>query len=573
MLAVLDSNLVCTPPVRAIAVAHENANAVGTVELCCAPQGLVIEFVRISAYSEGYIPYPATSSELVTIPYNQVSKVEVDPDGIVHLNVNPSCTHFNRLALAGLTHNTQFDHAVSFLRRTRIERTVTIVALCLWVPLSIVLHLLFPSSSGSVLFGVPISASLVLHLLRRDVASKLVLFSRSSSARRSELLFALAHRLTPGTVRSDFAASDLPILSSAAASSDESQESDSGSMRGLFATAGVVAAVTALTILVGKNLLFSSPSEPYGAWNNRENDGRLPSSSSEPLAPAVSAIVPDSTPVVLPPPPCTCERADSPLWADGIPRMSVLASNRPGVTSFDRPSVYPEIAIVNNTSEDLRDVVMVVDFLLAPRDGQKARVVEKQDLFWEGRLGPGKAVKWRVRGRGDDFAVNSFVKGSLGNGVEPAPADAFYKLALSANTQSVRLHGTKMLAYLGDDRVAEGLEKLRVDGAFESDDTALQIAAASHPLRVCAIQSDPDPSDDSKLVVKACVYNAASVPATRPWITATASFSASTSAFGRWPMPEDLPSRSGSVTIGTISVSHAGDVDMRTAVVSVEAGR
>ncbi|MCL2823647.1 MAG: hypothetical protein FWD57_06620, partial [Polyangiaceae bacterium] len=352
-----------------------------------------------------------------------------------------------------------------------------------------------------------------------------------------------------------------------------SRGSDVGSLRGLFAVAGVMAAVSAVTILIGKNLLFSSPTEHQANWNGPDNSRYQSQPASAPFASSAASIDPDPVPVIPPPPPCMCERADSPLWSDGVPRMSVIAHNRPGTTSYDRPSVYPEIAVVNNSSDDLKDVVMVVDFLLGPRDGRKARVIDKQDLFWEGRLGPGKAVKWRISGRGDDYVVKSFVDGTIGQGTKPAAADAFYTLTMTANTPSVRLHGAMMLAYLGDARVVEGLEKLRREGRPEQEDMVLQIEAASQALRVCSVYSAPDPGDASKLVVKACVYNSASVDATRPWVTARAQFG-SVSSDARWPLPEDLRSKTGLITTGSIRVPSSGDdIDPRTAVVRVEATR
>jgi hypothetical protein len=535
--------------------------------------------VRISSYTEGYVPYPTTSSERVTVPYEQVARVDVDGDGLVHLTLDASCTPYSRLVLAGLARDPAFDHVASHRRRARIERNVTLAALLAWIPVALILRAAAPDLSAIIVMGIAASSAAVLHMVRRDVASKVVLFNRSTQQVRDELLRELRYRLAPGRVRTHLVPSDVPAPEAAPAALGEPEGEEAGSLRGLFATAGIVAAAAAIAILVGKNLLFSAQ-EPEAQWGKDQSEAwaflnREPAPASDALASSsgASAIAPDPTPIIPPPPPCSCDRADSPLWSDGVPRMSVLAHNRPGPTSHDRPSMYPEIAVVNNSSEDLKDIVMVVDFILGPRDGRKARVLDKQDLFWEGRLGPGRAVKWRVRGRGDDYSVTSFVSGMLGQeDAKPAPADEFYKLSMTANTPSVRLHGTKMLAYLGDERVGEGLEKLRQEGREEMADTIEQIGMAARPLRVCSVRSEVDPKNAGQLVVKACVFNASRAEVTRPMVTARAKLSDASSE-ARWSLPEDLPSKTGVITTGTVAVPGAEDGDPRDAMVWVGAER
>ncbi len=500
------------------------------------------------------------------VPFNQVARVEVDGDGLVHLTVDPTCTPYHRLVLAGLVRDQHFDHVASHRKRARIEHSLSIAALLFWIPIALVLRTIAPEMSAIIVMGIAASTSGLLYALRRDIASKLVLFNRGTEQVRDELLSELRYRLAPGRVVHEPARSEVPVPDAVTATFGESEGGETGSLRGLFVTAGVIGATAAVAILVGKNLLFAdvgAPEAGWGAdreqafaWLDWENEiKKNPSISSN----AASSIKPDPTPVLPPPAPCHCERADSPLWADGVPRMSILSRNRPGRTSYDRPSVYPEIAVVNNSSKDLKDIVMVVDFILGPRNGSKARVVDKQDLFWEGRLAPGKAVKWRVRGRGDDFTVTSFISGMIGQeDVKPAPADAFYKLSMTANTPSVRLHGTKMLAYLGDERVREGLEKLEQESREEMVETLEQITRAARPLRVCSVRSEVDPSNDGLLVVKACVFNAGLTKAQRPMVTAYAKL-LDASNESRWQVREDIPPKTGIMTVGKIEVPQADD--------------
>ncbi|MFW5740850.1 MAG: hypothetical protein ACOC1F_10845, partial [Myxococcota bacterium] len=146
-------------------------------------------------------------------------------------------------------------------------------------------------------------------------------------------------------------------------------------------------------------------------------------------------------------------------------------------------------------------------------------------------------------------------------------------LAMTANTPSVRLHGTKMLAYLGDERVVEGLEKLRDDGHEEMADTIEQIALAARPLRVCSVQSKLDPADDSKLNIKACVFNAGPTEIPKPFVTAYARLLDAASET-RWALREGLPSKTGIITEGTIELPRPDDAaDPKTTVVRIVAER
>lgn len=569
----LTEHTITTATLRAIAVAHERSNAVGTVDLSCTAAGLVVQFVRISAYTDGYVPYPATSSERVVVPYEKVARVQVDDDGLVHLDLDPTCTPYNRLVLAGLARDRNFDHAMSHRRRQRIAHRVTIAALVAWIPLAMMLRWMMPNLAAILVMAMSACVSIALYFTREHIATKLVLFGSATQQVRDELISELRYRLSPGKVQIGWnaagALSQQPSATAQPSALGEPDEVQGGSLRGLFATAGLVAAAAAVAILVGKNLLFSSE-QPQHAWGSDlqeawefarsepvSNAGQQP--SKQIVQPAISA---DPTPVIVPAPACTCDRADSPLWIGGIDRMTILSSNRPGTTSPERPSVYPEIAIVNNSATDLRDIVMVVDFLHGGADGQKPRIVDKQDLFWEGVLAPGKAVKWRVRGRGDDFTVTSFVTGQLGDsGIEPAPADAFYKLAMTANTPSVRVHGTKMLAYLGDPRVTEGLDKLRSEpqsGQSEEQAEQLattldQIATAARPLRVCSTIVEKSLQNPQQFVVKACVFNAGDTPIDQSLITAQANFNDNV-VHNRWTLTDKLAPHSGVITKGTVQL-------------------
>lgn len=555
------SRTLSTVPIRAVAVAHETANAVGTVELSCSPSGLIVKFVRISAWTEGFVPYPATVSENVIVPFDQIARVTIDGDGLVHFVFDPFCTPFNRLVLAGLVHEAAFDHRTSYRRRERIERKIGMVALIAWIPIVIGLARLFPSMAPTldVAFGVTLSG--ILHTMRREIASRLVLFSAKSELVRDELLAELSLRLPAGRVREQVA-SAVPAPAASPAELGEPEIPEPGSLRGLFVTAGIVAAAAVVAILVGRGLVAAEPDAAQRAANDESS-----STSTEPLA---AAQVPSALPcvpivadaVVTKPvlPGCVCERADSPLWKDGVPRLSVVARDRAKKSSAKKPTVAPEIAIVNNTGDDLKDVVLTVNFFLGgPGDG-KVRGSKSKDLFWAGRLAPGRAVKWRVKGRGERFEVKSYVEGLLSDaGTRPAPAEAFWELSTTARTTGVRVHATKMLAYLGDGRTAEALEKLRAEAKVEFGDVMDQIGEAARPVRVCGVKASAAEDGTQALRVEACVFNAGKEAKESPMVTARSQRDG-TIRESRWAVETSIAPGTGVLTSGMVPVPE-GETD------------
>lgn len=551
------SPAVCTEAFRAVAVAHEESNAIGTVELSCGPRGLSIQFVRISTHSDGYVPYPSTAGHRITVPYDQVARVLVDTAGLVHLRLDPSCTPYNKLVLAGLVRDADFDHAVSYRRRAAVEQGVSLAALLAWVPLAFGLRTLAAPLSPVLLLAIAATVSGIVHTLRRDIARRLVLFGPQTKRLRTEFIAQLA--LCVGHERLVRGPAEEPVRSvTAQPPVDESEVAEAGGLKTLFATAGVVAAIALVAIVLGKNLLFTIPTpstsslltpEPWSPASPTDNTVRAALSQGGGVAPGSTPRAPG---FVLPS--CTCEHPDSPLWNDGIPLLSVLARNRPAAVEPARPTVRAEIAVVNNGSDDLKDVMLVVDFM-GKKDGTgPVRVLGQKGLYQEGKLRPGEAIKWRVKGRGDDFAVTSFVSGKLGDpGINPAPADAFYKL-LFAHTPVVRAHGAMMLAYLGDGRTREAVEKLEREGNPETLPTLAQIADAARLLRVCSVKIAPAPGPATALRLEACVFNASTETRNRPMITARVR-TGQERMETRWEVEASLTAGTGVRTSGVIEVA------------------
>jgi hypothetical protein len=234
--------------------------------------------------------------------------------------------------------------------------------------------------------------------------------------------------------------------------------------------------------------------------------------SAEPAAEAPSA-EPSAPPE--PPragPPCTCARADSPLWAEGLPALAVLVAPREGVTP--RPGKLDlDVAAVNDAARPLRDVRVVLTFWRRAASGKKLGVTDR-GLFWSGDLAPGQAVRWRVRAPGTEYRVDASVTarlaadpalepGAPASPFAPAPPEAFAPLAQAA-MRPVRMHAATMLAYLRDPRALDAARDL---GATTLEERAriARLERASAPIFACGVAARGD-------ALAACVMNGSTEP-------------------------------------------------------------
>jgi hypothetical protein len=208
---------------------------------------------------------------------------------------------------------------------------------------------------------------------------------------------------------------------------------------------------------------------------------------------------------------CLCLRADSPLWAGGVPQLSVLTfegdegSTAPPEPKVDRgSSKYAfDLAIVNNGARALRDIRVTLTFARRNKGGRRVGATDR-GLFWEGALAPATAVKWKVRAPGSEMRTDVGVTGTLAEAnLDPAPADAFFALT-SARVRAVRVHGAVMLAYLRDPRAAEVVRALSSRGSGDEARIA-RVRRAAAPVIACDVRREGDK-------LSACVWNGASRP-------------------------------------------------------------
>ncbi|WP_437739180.1 hypothetical protein WMF39_25910 [Sorangium sp. So ce1504] len=206
-------------------------------------------------------------------------------------------------------------------------------------------------------------------------------------------------------------------------------------------------------------------------------------------------------------PHCLCDRADSPLWRAGVPILSLLGSTgpddgagviapilrrdradddaeseagagqgdaageqgdagaEPGDAGRDGGATRPargrydfELAVVNNSGAPVSDFRVLLTFARRDRRGERAGITER-GLFWEGALGPGRAVKWHVEAPGTEVKIEPGVTGMLDGETGVASPDAFFQLT-RARYRVVRIHAAMMLAWLRDPRARDALVSL-----------------------------------------------------------------------------------------------------------------
>src|SRR5688572_2730975 len=88
--------------VRAVAVASERSNAIGTVELECTPHGLSLVHLGVGAFSEDYAPAALTSGTRVLVPWSAVDEAQIEGERLF-LTFDPALSPHHRLLLGSFS--------------------------------------------------------------------------------------------------------------------------------------------------------------------------------------------------------------------------------------------------------------------------------------------------------------------------------------------------------------------------------------------------------------------------------------------------------------------------------------
>jgi hypothetical protein len=505
--------------VGALALAAPRANAVGAVRLTLAPEVLEVELLRVVGFSRGFAAGGVAEPVRFTVPYVAVRGL-VRRGRMLYLALDPGViAPYNRFALARFT----ADPAEALTRAYLARALARWVSYLVPLPFGALVGLLAPGSLVSGALGrASLAALLALAawFALREIVAWQSWGGPLSDRSRDALEQAMAERLglfsepepEPATLdETPFPLGAARSLTRVRVAPDP--PAPALSSRSIFTVA--FAAIFAVVVMALAKRLGDPAAIPprvetlqagLAAASRRAHDAVAPEPAEpgeEPrAAPAGAAVGPR----------CFCQRAMSPLWAEGIPALQILTfageddlgsgavprEDRPGSPRYDL-----DVAAVNDGAQPIRDVRVTVTFARRNKAGRRVGAVDR-GLFWSGLLAPGHAVKWHVRAPGSEMKIDASVTGTLEDaGLDPAPAVAFAELTRS-RWRAVRAHGALMLAYLHDPRGREAA--LALDGRTPEDRLFLaRIARAAAPVIACDAKIEGD-----RLGV--CVFNGASTP-------------------------------------------------------------
>lgn len=503
--------------IRAIAVATDTSDVVGTVELSCEPMGLSLRFVRAAAFAASYVPSLPARGARAIVPWAAIRGVADDGETL-RLSLDAPHVPHRRLVLAHFTRDHRRDHTLLHRQRRRAQLVAAGAAALLAssvVPLATSALTTFGATLLSAI-GV-FSAVIGATIASQAVGRRVMLGGAEEMAERRAFFFELRSHLPSERVVDEAATALGPAGPQAVSPSlsrpftptpaptvspwqQQPAAAPSGFLREVTPTLAAVAAsafVALLALFVGGKLL-SAPIAPTQPSTQAES-ASLPAG----VAPASSReILPDPAPPPLPA--CLCDRPVSPAIPQRLPRVSFLPRIERANLDPRRPSIALEVAAVNNTGHSLRDVQGQVVFTVpALRDGDPPRVRAERGIYYEGPLLAGGAIKWRVKGRGTSFHISTQDAVPIDDG-QIAPADAFAKL-LDARTRSVRIHGAMMLARMRDQRATEAIARLREDATDDEASTLTSLGRAAAPVFVCDVELTTD--EDGRAAVSACAMN------------------------------------------------------------------
>jgi hypothetical protein len=494
--------------VRAIAHGTERSNAVGTVELECTPQGISMTYLGVGAYAEGYAPGAWTHGTRIQVPWDAVREARAEGD-LVFLAIEPRLSPHHRLCLASFSSADVVDARELFRQR-----------LVLWV-----------GAAGAAVVGM-ILAILTVPRVSPEAGSSAALGAGATTAVALLAVAWLAElRLTrsadPTAVRLAFVAElecYLPRVGRGPrpALSRRQREPIFLLSRALprttLAFALTLSAGLLGAILMVRWVVSGGSDLRHASRVTTSEEPSRPAAMAEPEpspapAPPTAAAAPD--PSTLPAPTgdevllsddCRCVRADSPLWRDGLPRLSTLVLSLRPYQRGNKRRLAAEIAVVNNGDLPIPEVTLVVRFQEQdPPPSNKIYEVAQRALYFEGPLVPAQAIKWGVEARGTSLEVESRDPVSMiAPGAETAPTNLIADL-LHANHRPVRLHGAMLLAYLGDPRARQAATDLRDALRDEEEPYLTRLLWATEDVRVCDLAvREAGPRRE----VSGCLFNA-----------------------------------------------------------------
>ena len=463
----------CARLLRAIAIATETSDVVGTVELACGPRGLALAFVRASGYALAHAPTPPSKSRQIVVPWEHVREISDDGEALrVHID-SPTVPH-KRLILTHLTRDQGVTHETVSRQRGLRETAVAATAAIGVGGLTLAASSLGPVTTA-LFAGLATFSAVTASVLAGQSLARRAMLGGETSANERRLFVAAARSYVEGELIPADVALSPPIIAAARPAPAAPAEPTRLPPWPVFAV-GLTAVIGLAAVTTFRSL--GSPT------------------TTAPLPAAVAQSTREA-----PPPPveetrdtCTCQTPASPVIPLHVPKVSLLTSVVRKTGDARRPNLVVEVAAVNNGQAPLRDIAGAVTFLApGPKGDDALRVTRDRGVYSAGPLAPGAAVKWRVGARG----TSSRVAVGGADGVlddESVPSGDLFEKLLAAQTRSVRVHGATMLARTRDPRASKAIERLREDGRDEETPTLEALGRAIAPVFACQLEIKGKPS-------------------------------------------------------------------------------
>lgn len=503
---------------RAVAVASERSNAVGSVELECTPHGLFVAYVAVGAFQSGYAPGALTSGTGLTVPWTSIQEAHVEGTQVL-VTFDHRLTPLNRLLLMHFVTGQALPPEELVKRRLVVRLAAVSAALSAGLILSASLLRSWPEvGAGAAILVAALAAALLVGVgffVDRNLASQ-----GDELGALASFALELTHYL-PSVVhlpRPPEASRKFPEISELQGLLPRTTLAivitlTAGALGVLLVARWVTTDESAVARVTHRMLAATSINQPASGLPI-PLPRSAPAQSSRTTAPtAKGAAMPGGIALGSE---CACQRADSLLWAEAIPRLSLVVlgqrtrQGRGPEENLRKRYLELDLAVVNNSNEPIREVALLVLFFErdSSSDGKRTQV-DTRPLFFEGPLVPGQAIKWSMEAEGTEFTVENPFRGPIGTDGEYAAPPSRIAELLQAKNRPVRLHAAMLLAFLGDARAREGALTLRE--ALREDEASYltRVLHATAEMRVCQLQVVGSGRTRS---VSACIFNASSEP-------------------------------------------------------------
>jgi hypothetical protein len=514
--------------VRAFAIASEHSNTVGTVELECTANGLVLTYIDAARVGAEGVPIAFERWQQVSIDWSCVRQARLLGAALAIEFEMPSLG-VQRCLLVHFSSG----HDVTLQEFQQKRLLLRLWTLGTSVVLASAIALAAPRLSPTIGPLMGLAAGVTFAVILVAIGAKAERFL-SDGGRQSKVLGELfANDLlafVPDIPREPLQVSAKPF----------SWPRFDGILPRTTLAISLTLAGALLAALIMFRWIVVSPHDEGSDYHppQRPDPDRaaldptlrpaaMPKPLSPPVAsvpvvdsnqPAIASIAPSNAGTARVSGPCQCQRADSLLWSQPLPKVSLIVLSSRRYKRHEHEHVEVEFAAINNSDKDVSELTSMAEFFQQdPPPSSKLVSVSTRAVYFQGPLRPGEAIKWHVDAEGSTFRLHppaedgTPIAGNIeDNGSNAAPTNSIAKL-LKAHNRPVRLHGAMLLAFLRDPRAKEATVELG-DSLRESESSYLRrLLEALSELRVCQVQVA---GSGNLRRLLACVHNATDTPRT-----------------------------------------------------------